>query len=293
MRIDNLSQAQRDALLMQLLSGAVRDRVTFAGAAQRFCAESDNRDAVNERSIFKRICQTIGDYYLDEIDQDTIQMYIASRRDEGVSATTINRHLQKIRALLNRARRYWGVEVSDVHIRMLREPRVRVRWLTRGEAARLLQTLPPHLADMAELSLETGLRESNVTLLRWDQVDFDRRAIFVEGEDVLKTDKSFAVPLSDRAVEVLKRWVGQHKDRVFLYRGVPVRRANGKAFRAALARANIDNFRWHDLRHTWATWHVQRGTPLPVLQELGGWIDPIMVKRYAHYHLDHLRQHVS
>lgn len=293
MQIDDLSPAQRDALLLQLLNSKLRDRVTFRDAAVKFCAESDNRDKVNEQSIFKRACSDLGDYYLDEIDQAKIQAYIASRRAEGVSQTTINRGLQKIRALLNRARKYWGVEVSDVHIRMLREPRVRVRWLTPGEASKLIQTLPPHLADMAELTLETGLRESNITLLRWEQINFAQRAIFVEGDDVLKTDKSFAVPLSDRALEILQRWRGKHKHRVFVYRGAPVRRANGKAFRAGLARAGISDFRWHDLRHTWATWHVQRGTPLPVLQELGGWIDPIMVKRYAHYCLDHLRQHVS
>ena len=50
----------------------------------------------------------------------------------------------------------------------------------------------------------------------------------------------------------------------------------------ALERARIENFRWHDLRHTWASWHVQKGTPLVALQELGGWESAQMVRRYAH-----------
>nr|WP_305080254.1 tyrosine-type recombinase/integrase [Methylococcus sp. Mc7] len=59
------------------------------------------------------------------------------------------------------------------------------------------------------------------------------------------------------------------------------------------ARAGIENFRWHDLRHTWASWHVQGGTPLHVLQELGGWESVEMVKRYAHLSGEHLAQYVT
>ena len=64
--------------------------------------------------------------------------------------------------------------------------------------------------------------------------------------------------------------------------------ANTKAWRAALVRAGISNFRWHDLRHTWATWHRQSGTPTHELQRLGGWQSSVMVERYAHLAPDHL-----
>jgi integrase len=60
-------------------------------------------------------------------------------------------------------------------------------------------------------------------------------------------------------------------------------------WKAALKRANIEpEFRWHDLRHTWASWHVMSGTPLEVLQRLGGWSSLAMVMRYAHLSPDHL-----
>jgi integrase len=61
-----------------------------------------------------------------------------------------------------------------------------------------------------------------------------------------------------------------------------------KAWKAALSRAGITEFRWHDLRHTWASWHVQTGTPLNALQELGGWESVDLVRRYAHLAPDHL-----
>ena len=79
-----------------------------------------------------------------------------------------------------------------------------------------------------------------------------------------------------------------HASAVFTYGGKPVTRANNHAWRKALVRAGISNFRWHDLRHTWASWHIQQGTPLNVLQELGGWSDPQMVRRYAHWSVEHL-----
>ncbi len=61
----------------------------------------------------------------------------------------------------------------------------------------------------------------------------------------------------------------------------------------ALKRAGITDFRWHDLRHTWASWHIQNGTPLHVLQELGGWADSSMVLRYAHLSSEHLQSYAG
>jgi site-specific recombinase XerD len=72
-----------------------------------------------------------------------------------------------------------------------------------------------------------------------------------------------------------------------------VTRANNHAWRKALARAGISDFRWHDLRHTWASCHVQNGTPLQVLKELGGWADLTMVLRYAHLSSKHLEEYAG
>lgn len=65
------------------------------------------------------------------------------------------------------------------------------------------------------------------------------------------------------------------------------------AWKRGLVCAGIEDFRWHDLRHTWASWHVQKGTPLNVLQELGGWESPEMVRRYAHFSAAHLMVYVD
>jgi integrase len=96
------------------------------------------------------------------------------------------------------------------------------------------------------------------------------------------------VPLNDTALAILHAQVGKHRERVFTYEGRPVFQVSSKAWYKALKRAEIVNFRWHDLRHTWASWHVQQGTPLFALQEMAGWETEKMVRRYAHLAVGHL-----
>jgi len=154
---------------------------------------------------------------------------------------------------------------------------------------------------MVRFSLTTGLRKANVTGLEWSQVDLARRAAWIH-PDQAKAKKAIGIPLNTDAVLVLRRWEGRHRERVFAYprrdeKGVlewsPITKAGGRAWRNALQRAGIEHFRWHDLRHTWASWHVQPGTPLHVLQELGGWSDFAMVKKYAHLAQEHLAEHAA
>jgi integrase len=145
---------------------------------------------------------------------------------------------------------------------------------------------------MARFSLETGLRRSNVTGLEWSQVDLARRTAWVH-PDQAKGRKAIAVPLSATAVAVIRGQAGKHPTHVFSYRGKRLHQVSTKAWQAALKRCEIEDFRWHDLRHTWASWHAQAGTPLHVLQELGGWECAEMVRKYAHLSTAHLRQYVD
>lgn len=247
------------------------------------------------------------DKKLEEIDKDLIDSLRTKRKTEktkrhpnGVSNGTVNRMLALIRAILRKAEREWGWIDKSPALRLLPEPKRRIRWLTREEAQRLIDECPEHLADMVCFSLATGLREANVTGLRWDQLDLERRVAWIH-DDEAKARRGIGVPLNRDAVLVLRRWQGRHSERVFCYplkrKGVsvwtPIEKAGGAAWKKALKRAGIENFRWHDLRHTWASWHVQSGTPLHVLQELGGWQSVEMVRRYAHLAPEHLSEHAS
>lgn len=162
----------------------------------------------------------------------------------------------------------------------------RIRWLTLDEWERLEKELPDHLKAMAGFALATGLRKANVTGLEWSQIDLARKVAWIH-PDQAKAGKPIMVPLSEQAVRVLETQAGIHPSRVFTYNGKPVSGIKS-AWTKALLRAGVRDFRWHDLRHTWATWHVQNGTPLAVLQKLGGWSDYKMVLRYAHFAPDFL-----
>jgi integrase len=91
----------------------------------------------------------------------------------------------------------------------------------------------------------------------------------------------------------VKKQIGKHPEYGLTYRGNPIRQTNTKAWRKALKRAGITNFRWHDLRHTWASWHRQRGSPLDRLKELGSWKSFEMVERYARLSAEHLAPHAN
>ena len=129
---------------------------------------------------------------------------------------------------------------------------------------RLIEELPEHLAAMVVFSVLTGLRQRNVRELRWSQVDLERRAIGVPPHEA-KGRRGISVPLTVEAAKIVDAQRGRHAEFVFTFRGKPVRSVNNTAWRTALKRAGIAGFRWHDLRHTWATWHAQAGTLLHVL----------------------------
>lgn len=141
--------------------------------------------------------------------------------------------------------------------------------------------MPLHQRDIALFALATGLRQSNVVKLTWSQVDLQRKTAWIPG-DKAKGKEDIHVSLSQVSLDLLQCQLGKDKEFVFTYAGRPVGQVNTKAWRSALKRAGIENFRWHDLRHTWASWLVQNGTPMYDLQEMGGWESAKMVRRYAH-----------
>jgi integrase len=264
-----------------------KPRRTWQEAVVQWSIEKqDKADYQKDVGKLKWLDQYFGGLYLDSIDKALIDKVKAGKRDEA-SASTANRYLALIRAILRMARDDWEWIDKVPHIKLFKEPQIRVRWLTPEEAVRLLKELPQHLNAMARFSLSTGLRQRNVSYLRWDQVNLDLEIAWIHA-DQAKSKKAIAVPLNSDALKVLQNQRGEHPDYCFTYQGEPVDRTTTKAWYKALKRAEIENFRWHDLRHTWASWHVQNGTSLNELLELGGWSSYDMVLRYAHMAGAHL-----
>jgi integrase len=265
-----------------------RPRRLWSEAVVRWLKESDHKATLGTDKMHLRwLDRFLSGWRLDEINRALVDRITDARVAEGVSNATVNRTLEVVRAILRKALNDWEWLDRVPRIRMLKEPTRRVRFLSREEAERLLAALPEHLGEMARFSLATGLRRGNVTGLQWTQVDLVRRCAWIH-PDQAKARKAIAVPLNAEAMLILRRQNGRHPTQVFSFNGKPIRQVSTKAWYAALERAGILDFRWHDLRHTWASWHVQQGTPLYALQELGGWESPEMVRRYAHLSAEHL-----
>jgi len=264
-----------------------KPRRTWQEAVVRWLADTqDKADHQKDVGKLKWLDQYLSDKYLDQLDRDLIDHIARVKRDEA-SPSTANRYLALIRAIMRMARDEWDWIEKVPRFRLYREPQKRVRWLKPDEADRLLGELPDHLKMMAAFSLSTGLRQRNVSYLRWDQVDLERGMAWVHA-DQSKSRKAFAVPLNEDACSILFQQQGRNSEYCFTYQGEPVDRTSTKAWANALQRAGISDFRWHDLRHTWASWHVQNGTSLYELMELGGWSSFEMVLRYAHMAGEHL-----
>lgn len=163
-------------------------------------------------------------------------------------------------------------------------PKGRIRWLSAEEWEALRKAMPDHWVPMADFAIATGLRQANVFWLEWGQVDLARARAWVHPDDA-KGGEPIAIPLSPRAVEVLRGQIGKSGTWVFpMADGNPLPKLKTRDWKAAVKRADIAYCTWHDLRHTWATWHLMNTppTPLEVLQKLGGWKDLRMVLRYGH-----------
>ncbi|MDR9838212.1 site-specific integrase [Herbaspirillum huttiense] len=255
-------------------------------------AKVDKRSLKSDQSNIRWLNGFLSGIPLIEIDREVVDFLCTKKIASGASNATVNRMLALLRAVLRMAVSEWEWMPSAPRVRLLRERVRRVRFLSPKQAIRLLAELPPHLAAMAAFSLATGLRRANVTGLRWEQVDMKRQIAWFDGED-MKNGNPQVIPLNDDAMRVLISRHGAHPIYVFTYKGNRIIQASTAAWYKALERAGIQDFRWHDLRHTWASWHVQSGTPLLALQELGGWESAEMVRRYAHFSTGNLSSFAS
>lgn len=165
--------------------------------------------------------------------------------------------------------------------------------------------MPNNFKPVVIFALATGLRRSNIVNLEWTQIDMGRKVAWIHPEDA-KGGRAIGVALNDTACKVLREQKGKHVRWVFVH-SKPAYRNDGtltpavrkmrvddnRARYTGLKKEGIENFRFHDLRHTWASWLIQSGVPLSVLQEMGGWESIEMVRRYAHLAPNHLTEHAK
>lgn len=206
--------------------------------------------------------------------------------------STINRYHAAISAVLNHAHRdrQWVADNVARQVSRRAEPPGRTRWLSDDERRRLIDACASShwsgMLPLVMLALSTGARVSELEQLRWSDVDTDSGTAYIAKS---KNSDPRTLPIKGPALGILRRYEADRGDSALLF---PATRGHGsfnwrKAWAAALREAGITNFRFHDLRHTAASYLAQQGASTVEIADVLGHRTLQMVKRYAHLNDTH------
>lgn len=251
---------------------------TMGQAFDRWLVERADKKSIEADQLRIDILRPkLGSKLLTEITRAVIDDHLP----EGVKPATRNRYRALIRAILRACEREWEWLDKAPIIKPETERNKRETYITREQAEHLLAELPEHYRDAVRFALMTGLRRANVLNLRWSAVNLAAGTITVAAEES-KSGKRIIVPINATTKALLE---SQETREGYVF---ACRHITPATWQRACKRAGIEGFRFHDLRHTWASWHAMAGTSIQTLQELGGWSSYSMVQRYVTFAPSHL-----
>jgi site-specific recombinase XerD len=244
----------------------------------------------SDKVRMKRLKDAFGPRPADSITPQDVERFFVQEL-EGRKPATVNRYKALISLTFRLGIQNRKVTTNPARlIRQRRENNAKIRFLSAEEETQLraaiLEKCPHHLPEL-ELALNTGLRLSEQYSLTWDYVDFERRSATVR---VSKNGETRHVPLNDPALAALltARQYSNGEDAVFCNRSGEPLQTPRKWFEAAIKDAEIKDFTWHCLRHTFASRAVMAGVDLTTVKELLGHKTILMTLRYAHLAPKHM-----
>jgi integrase len=216
------------------------------------------------------------------ITPELIERYKATRKDAGANLATINRELACLKTIFNIAI-LWGKLDSSPAKQIRRFPvnNLREKILSDEDMRRLIEVAAPRIKPVLIIALSTGMRRNEILGLRWQNVHFDGKYIFIEYS---KSGRTRQIPMSNLIIETLKNiprvsefvfYNAEKKRNVSLF-------AVRDAFLRACEKAKIKGLRFHDLRHCAASAMVRKGIDLVTVSKILGHSSIIMTMRYAH-----------
>lgn len=298
----------------------------------RLWIEAHRKAAADTLSrIIRCFCKPFGNKQLTEITPLLIEQWRTKKLKSGCSTSTVNRDIATFKAALSKAVE-WGFITTNplASVKLLKEDRAaKVRYLTPDEEEQLRKALCsrdkmireareraniwrkerklpefPHIQEkqftdnitpMVLISLNTGLRRGELFSLHWEDVNFGKGTLTINGH-AAKSGKTRHIPLNKEAMYVLVKWQKQTSSNGLVF---PNRKSGNrlnnvtKAWKNTLKLAQIQYFRWHDLRHHFASKLVMSGVDLNTVRELLGHSDLTMTLRYAHLAPEHKAQAVE
>ena len=253
---------------------------------------SYTRDLTSTRALLKYL----GDKELSQITPLCIEDYIkirlcqiSDRKKRPVRPATVNRELACLKHMFTKAIEW---ELTDNNpakrVKSLKEKNKRLRFLRVDEIERLLNSCSSHLRPIVKMALFSGMRKSEILNLKWKDVDFQNNLIVLRDT---KSGKMREILLNQSLKDVLTsvlRYV--NSEYVFCHQdGSPYSNMR-RSFSSALKKAGIEDFTFHDLRHTFASHMVMQGVDINTLREILGHSSISMTLRYAHLAPGHKQQ---
>lgn len=247
----------------------------------------ENYSRLNKKSYVsdKHMLSVLRGYFKDKNAQgvtakslEDLKDYLLNKR--RLKNSTVNRYSALLSKAFNLGIANKLIKENPVSfISKLKEQNFKVRFLTREEEARLFKFLPEYLKPIVTTALQTGMRRGEILGLKWSNIDFEYR--FIELLET-KSGKSRKIPISDKLMDIFEK-LPKVSEYVFVnaetnkpYKDIK------KSWKKALKEAHIENFRFHDLRHTVATRLAESNIDLVVVKEILGHADIQTTMRYAH-----------
>lgn len=249
----------------------------------------------------------LADRPLNDITAWDIQQWIAERRKLGRAPATISNAFNRLKAALNRAIEWDFLDSHNLNlVKLIRVDNTRIRYLSEDEERSLLAALDArdlrlmserravnhdgyadYLTPLVMLAMQTGMRKGELLSLQWQHITLSKRYLTIRSENA-KSKKSRTIPLNQTAFTLLSHWRMQNPvgDTVFTSQGAPITHTQ-RDWQALLKDAGIEQFRFHDLRHHFASKLVMNGVDLNIVRELLGHADLKMTLRYAHLAPEH------
>jgi integrase len=263
-----------------------------------------------DTAMVNEIKETLGTMLLVDVTPSLISSYKTKCREKGLSPASINARRTLLRHAFNLAIREWQWCKENPVEQVSREKvkNERDRWLTLEEESKLLECCVLHptrkgneteplfwLQEIVAFALNTGMRQDEILSLEWQNVDLFRKTVLVVRS---KNGEKRTIPMNQKLFVLLKEKAkGNRNNDKYVFpseAGTKILRRNlMRAFYLARDRAKIDNFTFHDLRHTFATRLAQAGIDLYMISKLLGHKDIKMTQRYSHHCPDSLRSGVE
>lgn len=270
--------------------------VLFKDFVNRYIAEHSKINKKSwEHDLFRLrdLMVSFGGRYLHEITVADIAKFKAQqmqtkalRLGRPICTATINRKLALLKAILNKAVDWEVLEDNPCRkIKLFRENNTRDRFLSREEFNRLLTECKGELLQLVTIAVHTGLRKGEIMGLKWNDIDVTRKLIYVRRSGKFaystKSSKNRVVPMNDVVCNTFLS-ILKHPDSDYIFDNT-----HRNAFKTALKRSKIEDFRFHDLRHTFASYLAMASVPINTIKDLLGHSTINITMRYSHVTPEH------